>query len=117
MSNKKAMASYLAFSEAMGDDEIPNPINNPEILIQDVTGLGCPEVHEGTLLGGQSFFFRYRHGTASLGVGWNPEAAMMASSLNGDAAYLEVGDPIQGVFFDDRDRDDTFATLLAQVYH
>jgi hypothetical protein len=113
MSKEDASRAYLEASEEMGDNQEPNPIQHPEILTQQVACWGCPESHEGTLLDGRYFVFRYRRGLARLGIGWTEEQA----SMGGDAATMLTGDDLQGVFFEDRHRNETFAALLARVYH
>lgn len=40
------------------------------------TCIACPTQYEGTLKDGQVFYFRYRHGRASLGLGADEEAAV-----------------------------------------
>jgi hypothetical protein len=57
------------------------------------TGYGCPTQWEGKLKDGRSFYFRYRGGTATLGIGANIDEAI------GDAkeSWLAYGDALDGI--------------------
>jgi hypothetical protein len=71
---------------------------------------GCPDQWEGTLVDGQKFYFRYRHGWASLGFGVTIEAAR-EDSLG--ERQMPFGDSMQGVL-DDDERDHVFAELYGR---
>jgi len=102
----------------------------------------CPEQHWGILTDGRSFYYRMRHGSASLCLGpvgsdpgkdlpaVNPDwvradfdAAYDAgkeyphSFFLGPRPYLEVypDDPLVGWFETDEDRQDTFTKLLNEI--
>jgi len=99
------------------EDGSPPTIEHPEIFTQGMTCLGCPEVHEGMLTSGLLFFFRYRRGLAFLGVAPTEDGALMGTEPQGTGASMAVGDDLQGVFSNDRQRNDTFAALLDRIYH
>ena len=85
-------------------------IDHSLIAVQEQTSYACPDQWQGTLIGGQHFYFRYRSGWASLGLGATPHAAVA------DPAEVGVGhgDGLQGVFESDDDRSAVFAKLLAR---
>lgn len=85
-------------------------IDHPLVAEQQMTTIGCPEQHEGQLVDGQHFYFRYRSGRASLGLGETVEAAV--EDL-GEVA-VPFGDSLQGAFDNADDRNLIFATLLAR---
>jgi hypothetical protein len=74
------------------------------------TSLACPEQCEGTLTNGQKFYFRYRGGVVSLGLGSTIEEAIDASFSN----KMEYGEPLQGWFVDKEERSSIFNKLLIQ---
>lgn len=85
-------------------------ISHVAIKTQTLTCEACPEQYEGTLVDGRFFYFRYRHGVASLAVGDTPE------SVNGYMTYrIPVGEGLQGMFDNDDQRNETFAALMAEV--
>jgi len=111
---------YLEASEALGPEDNAGPpptIDHPEILTQELTCEGCPEQHEGVLTSGLLFYFRYRRGRAFLGVAPTEDGALMGTEPQGTGASMAVGDDLQGVFSNDRQRNDTFAALLDRIYH
>ncbi len=83
-------------------------MDHPMIETATQTCFGCPDQWEGTLTSGEHFYFRYRWGWASLGLGDNPQAA----SHDPAEAAAQHGDSLQGVFDSDAERLAVFTTLL-----
>lgn len=72
----------------------------------------CPEQYEGQLTDGRYFYFRYRHGMASLAVASTP--TQVAGRID-ETLDLKPG-PMEpdGMFTSQEQRDNTFTTLLAR---
>jgi hypothetical protein len=85
-------------------------VNHPDIADFEQTCGACPEQYEGTLNDGSTFYFRYRHGWASLGIGADLDAAVCDPREVGES----VGDHYQGMFDTEDQRDAVFARLLDQ---
>jgi hypothetical protein len=87
-----------------------NVLGHPAVLFSRGGG-ACPEQYEGLLRDGQSFYFRYRYGSASLGVGDTRDYAIS------DPKHVQInhGDNMQGIFGDFRTRNQVFAELLRQL--
>jgi hypothetical protein len=83
-------------------------MNHPLIATAERTCLGCPEQYEGQLRDGRYFYYRFRWGTATLGLGATIDEAVADPFEAG--AYL--GDDLRGFFNDDWERDNTFGDLL-----
>lgn len=64
-----------------------------DILTLDWTCMGCPMQAEGTLTDGRWFYFRYRWGRATFGIGDLIDAAIGDPKTVG----LDYGDELQGV--------------------
>jgi hypothetical protein len=82
---------------------------HPLVATEEMTCVACPEQWEGTLRDGRHFYFRYRGGRASLGLGIGPESAVD----DPHEARVRHGDSLQGIFGSDDDRRAVFAELLA----
>jgi hypothetical protein len=83
-------------------------LHHPAIVVANQTCHGCPEQWEGQLNDGRRFYFRYRHGSAGLGIGLDPAAAAE------DWRRLEsprVGRGDRGWFESNEERDAVFAEL------
>ncbi len=80
------------------------PLLDPRIAESTQTCGACPEQYEGTLVDGREFYFRYRYGMATLGVGEN--------RFTDKLRYVEHGDDLQGAFEDDAAREAVLARLL-----
>lgn len=86
---------------------------DPRIDNYKQTSFACPEQYEGQLLTGEFFYFRYRHGCASLYLSWyqipyGPSSADACTSMS-------VGDGLQGIFESDEQRNGTFKKLLDEL--
>lgn len=81
---------------------------SPTFLIMERTCEACPEQYEGVLSDGTWFYFRYRFGRASLGIGGSIEEAI--SDFN--TVTLLWGDSLQGMFDSIQDRDNVLLQLL-----
>lgn len=76
----------------------------------------CPEQHEGRLHSGEFFYFRYRHGHASVTLADRPEVYGAWESGFLREAGMEVGHPLDGTFGDDEElRNQTFSALLDRL--
>lgn len=84
-------------------------MEHPAVATATLTCGACPVQYEGQLLDGRHFYFRYRWGRATLGIGATPDAA----AEDPDEVGLTVGDNLRGVFDSDEERDAVFARLLA----
>lgn len=73
----------------------------PNVATATQTCYACPEQYEGTLTDGQHWYFRFRHGVASLSVGEERRQA-------------DVGRDGQGIFGEDETLRKTFGDLLGQ---
>ncbi len=82
-------------------------LGHPLVRTAEETCGGCPVQIEGTLVDGHHFYFRYRHGYASLGVGPTEDAAIR----DPDAAGMEYGDGWVGVFESAAERNSVFSQL------
>ncbi len=71
-------------------------LNHPLVSGAEQTGFGCPIQVEGQLVNGRSFYFRYRRGWASLGVGASVDLAVD----DPDEVGMEYGDSLSGVLGD-----------------
>lgn len=87
----------------MADSRIAHPL----VATQQRTCGACPEQWEGTLTDGHLFYFRYRHGWASLGV------ALPGADPVDDPGEVGVehGEPLQGAFDSDDARSEVFGQL------
>jgi hypothetical protein len=85
-------------------------LSHPVVATSAYTCWGCPEQYEGQLVDGRFFYFRFRWGVATLGLGITPDAAVEDDR----EARFAVGDNLRGVFDDDLERDLIFARLLAE---
>lgn len=70
----------------------------------------CPEQYEGVLHDGRHFYFRYRYGVASLGVGRDNGSAI----CDPNEVRMAVSDGLQGIFDSPQQRDEVFAQLFAR---
>ena len=91
-------------------------LQHPAVVTAVQTCESCPDQWEGTVRGGRAFYFRFRHGRASLAIG--PDAATVAGvcspvGLPDGVAYAQVGHGghLDGSFGTDRERHDVFARL------
>jgi hypothetical protein len=84
-------------------------------------GGACPEQHEGRLRSGEFFYFRYRHGWASVTLGDRPQVYGPPRSGMDSPGFLaeegmSVGSEMQGSFYDDDElRNRTFTALLDRL--
>ena len=85
-------------------------ISHEAVATQRRTSLACPEQYDGTLTDGRAFYFRYRHGWASLDLGATVDAAVWDERETG----VTVGAHLDGIFESDDERNATFAALLAE---
>lgn len=88
------------------------PLDHPLVEESKLTSWACPEQYEGTLTTGETFYFRYRCGVASVGVGPDLNSAVH-DSFHHELTVSE--DPLEGNFSSISIRDETFATLLADA--
>jgi len=88
-------------------------IEHGAIRESEQTCYACPDQHEGTLIGGVPFYFRYRFGTASLTVGDGVNG--FPSDYPREYAAVSLADSMAGVFDSDEQRDAMFDTLLRMV--
>ena len=96
------MDSYPAYASDLTDV--------PEVDSATHSSFACPEVWEGRLTDGRYFYFRYRHGVASL--------ALSRLSVD-DAAVqprkqMDHGDSLRGIFEYSSDRELVFRRLLTE---
>lgn len=80
----------------------------PVVTDAHQTCFACPDQWEGELVDGTQFYFRYRHGVASLStssghLGWEDDPNRVS---------VDHGDDMQGVFASDEDRVRVFTRLL-----
>lgn len=84
-----------------------NQLNH--LLVATSEGGGyCPVQYVGQLINGQEFYFRYRSGWASLGIGHTEDDAICDPLTVG----IKHGDGLQGSFDDDAERDAVFGELI-----
>jgi hypothetical protein len=78
-----------------------------EEVVEDVvqTSEWVPSQWEGTLKDGRQFYFRYRGGVASLGIGASRDEAILD-----DGAWLSIGDSFDG-YMEEAEFKDTFGVL------
>ncbi|HEU4540395.1 MAG TPA: hypothetical protein VFR23_04650 [Jiangellaceae bacterium] len=84
-------------------------MRNPAVAEWVQTCWGCPDQYEGRLADGRWFYFRYRYGWATLGLG----ADLGEAIGDRNRAGMDVGDNLRGVFGSDEERDEVFDQLLA----
>jgi hypothetical protein len=63
------------------------------VVSETQTCFACPTQWEGDLANGQHFYFRFRHGTASLGIGESVSAAI----CDEQTVYQGLGGGLDGV--------------------
>lgn len=80
----------------------------PFVLTAEQTCSACPEQWEGDLVAGLRFYFRYRWGVASLGVGPDEGSAV----CDPHEVRTSYGHKLAGVFEDAHVRDWVFWQLL-----
>jgi hypothetical protein len=85
-------------------------LRHPAVRAAVQTCGACPDQWEGTLIDGRHFYFRYRSGRASLGIGADPDAA----AEDPETARLGHGDAAQGYFDSDEERNGVFERLYQQ---
>lgn len=85
-------------------------MTDPRIAQQVQTCYACPEQYEGLLTTGEHFYFRFRHGCASLYIAWG-EVPYGPSTADGYES-MSVGDSLAGIFDSDEQRNSTFKALL-----
>lgn len=85
---------------------------HPQIATSKKTCDSNPEQYEGWLTDGRWFYFRYRWGTAELGIGADLDAAV-EDSLNHGRTVGESG--YEGEFVSTEQRDAAFAELLREA--
>jgi hypothetical protein len=86
---------------------VSGPLLDPRVRDSVRTCGVCPEQYEGTLVDGREFYFRYRYGMATLGLG---------KDRFGEALrYVEHGDDLQGEFEDEATREDVLGRLLDET--
>lgn len=85
-------------------------VQHPLVASSVQTCYGCPDQYEGKLIDGRWFYFRYRHGWASLAVSDDYNEVVGRSDVG-----VAVGDGLQGVFEDAEQRDRIFAELLTRA--
>lgn len=78
-------------------------LDHPLVAESDRTCFACPEQHEGTLVTGETFYFRYRYGHVTLSV----DRAGKRRDV-----VMPLGDSLQGVFASSEERESVFADLL-----
>jgi len=71
----------------------------------------APEQYEGKLIDGSVFYFRYRWGLASVGIGPDIAAAVDDSSNH----EYPIGAMFDGCWRDEQQRDSVFCFLLRQA--
>lgn len=86
-------------------------MNHPRVVSFKMTCGACPEAYEGFLDDGKWFYFRYRHGSASVSVG-PPEEDYGWASLRAKQHY---GDPLDGRWQTEEERDTVFSDLLSEL--
>lgn len=69
----------------------------------------CPVQCTGQLVTGEWFYFRYRFGRATLGIGGSQEQANYDEYAA--SPFILHGDAMQGCFDSDDERDEVFARL------
>lgn len=89
-------------------------VRDSRISSERMTCTACPEQWEGELRGGLNFYFRYRHGHVTLGIGGTVSEAITAASQEDGwtGAGRSHGDGLQGVFDSEEDRDEVFTSML-----
>jgi hypothetical protein len=97
-----------------GEPPRPEPIEiqHPAIAEQEQTCIACPEQYQGSLIDGHTFYFRYRHGFASLGVGADLDSAVK----DPEQAGRRFGDDLEGGFESTQVRDEVFTQLFGDRF-
>lgn len=85
---------------------------HPLVATATQTCFACPEQWEGTLIDGSHFYFRYRHGVASLGVG--PDEGSAVDDPN--EVSMRYGDSMQGILDGAESRRAAFAELMLRRF-
>ena len=85
-------------------------MEHPAVASSAETCSACPVQYEGQLVDGRYFYFRYRFGRATLGLGETPDDAVD----DPNETSLAVGDSLRGVYAGDEERDEVFARLLME---
>lgn len=114
MSNKqrKALDAYLRASHALGDDNVPSlDFRDVRVVQVEMTCLGCPEQYRGRLIDRRLFYFRFRHGAAFLGLGWDEKETV----LGAPGLWSTVTDGDDGVFTSERQRNEVFSSMLDEL--
>ena len=78
------------------------------------TTLACPVQIEGQLLNGDWFYFRYRSGRATIGLGGSPEQASYDEYVVGRYVAVRHGDRLDGCFESNAERNAVFAAALTE---
>lgn len=84
----------------------------PVVCNAHQTCFACPDQWEGELTDGTQFYFRYRHGVASLStssghLGWEDDPNRVS---------VDHGDDMQGLFESDEARVRVFTRLLLEKF-
>lgn len=87
-------------------------ITHPLVSKATCTCWACPDQWEGMITDGRYFYLRYRSGVARLGIGGNVDEAIEDTMPGGRGVWVQVGDPLDGVFESDEARNKVFAELL-----
>lgn len=88
---------------------------HPDVAYYRETTFACPVQIEGRLHSGEWFYFRYRFGCASVGIGGSPEQANYdALTVGRDQATVRHVDDIDGAFAGTDERDAVFAAAYAK---
>lgn len=85
-------------------------MDHPLIATAARTCHALPEQWEGQLTDDQHFYYRYRWGRATLGIGPNPDAAVE----DPNEVSIQHGEDYDGEFVNATDRQAVFAVLLDQ---
>jgi hypothetical protein len=86
-------------------------ITHPLVASQKRTSGACPEQYEGQLTDGRWFYFRYRFGWATLGLGPNIDTAVDNAHRSEGVGW---GDKLQGEFDSTEDCTNVFSQLLVR---
>lgn len=81
---------------------------HPDVAEYRQTCAACPEQYEGRLTDGRWFYFRVRWGKARLAIG-----DTLDEVLGREHVITTFGDPMQGQFEEEGQREAVFAELLA----
>lgn len=83
-------------------------LSHPRVAFAETSCVACPEQVDGRLSDGRTFYFRYRFGRATLGLGDDRHGAVR----DPERALVHHGDPLQGAFDSEAERDTVFAELV-----